>query len=78
MTRPQHYPQLFHSNHPIPKLNPNGIPASSPGLARGTSAYPGLVAFVCSTPTGLRQTPIFPSGQNPVGVHRIRTPPHPG
>jgi hypothetical protein len=38
--------------------NPNGVSYFSPGLARGTSAYPGSGSSVISTPTGLR--PVFP------------------
>jgi hypothetical protein len=34
--------------------NPNGVSELSPGLARGTSAYPGFPPPVIPTPTGLR------------------------
>ncbi len=48
-----------------PAQNPNGIPASSPGLARGT--YPGNVAQHVTTPTGLRPLRQL-ARHNPVGV----------
>ena len=35
--------------------NAKGVPSQSPGLARGTSAYPGVTdKFLASTPQGLR------------------------
>ena len=51
--------------------NPNGIPSSSPGLARQRRAYPGTTAErLPSTPMGLRQRsgPECPHRRNPVGV----------
>ena len=47
-TGPEHYPQVSLRR---PRLNPKGIPTRSPGLAQGTSAYPGCVVFSQSTPT---------------------------
>jgi hypothetical protein len=50
------------------RLNPNGIPSSSPGLAGGTTAYPGKRSQRRpSTPRGLCPAARTP-GHNPVGV----------
>jgi hypothetical protein len=53
--------------------NPNGVPYLSPGLARGTSAYPGLVPKEPPTPTGLRHCSSITPDATPLGVEPLRS-----
>ena len=49
--------------------NANGVPPRSPGLARGTSAYPGLTSHICpNNPNGVAPSVFVRRGRNPDGV----------